>query len=134
MPRGQARSWNDDERLAVATLLLAGGSMGRIARQLGVTRNMVIGRIHRDGRLLQFVGRVVIERTARMPPIATRLPDPGAFACEGFSGARPLAELKRDDCRWPVAAAEVVGGHLFCARPAVPQRSYCAEHERRARP
>lgn len=41
--------------------------------------------------------------------------------------ARPMAELKHGDCRWPVDNPS--GGELlYCAEPAHPGRAYCEAH------
>ena len=123
MPRQHV--WTEIERQRVAALLQAGRSMRRIGQQFGLTRNAVMGRVMRDGGLHRYVGHVVMNKPSAMHTVVTT---------EAPAGAKPLFELTRDDCRWPVAHASVVGGHLFCAMPAVPFCSYCAAHELRARP
>ena len=47
---------------------------------------------------------------------------------------RPCSLLELDDnrCRWPLGEAEAVAT-MFCGGDAVPGRSYCAHHLRRAR-
>lgn len=160
---GRPPRWTDGERERVAELLLKGKSMGKISRLMGLTRNMVIGRIHRDGELHAFLGRKVaqkhIERDQKHRMARTSVPVVPAlnahnhvepFACEPCETifpdwpwplpdtwpqhCKPLVELQRGDCRWPVADVEhLVGGHMFCAEPRAGEFTpYCDKHHRRA--
>lgn len=45
---------------------------------------------------------------------------------------KPLAELGRHDCRWPVNDAGQGEVHLFCGAAAAEGKSYCADHCRLA--
>lgn len=45
---------------------------------------------------------------------------------------RPLAELKANECRWPVNEASQGDVHLFCGAAAVAAKPYCADHCRLA--
>lgn len=131
------RAWTDAERRRVKAMLRNCKSMGKIAKVLGLTRNMVIGRVSRDGELQPFVAKVVLPI---VPPLeAAHKPHPvptvHAFGSlrqdpPGATGApRPMVELVRDDCRWPVEAADVPGGQLFCGRPRLGEWThYCREH------
>lgn len=47
-------------------------------------------------------------------------------------GAKPLADLGRLDCRWPVKDADQGEGHLFCGLPADEGKPYCLDHCRLA--
>jgi hypothetical protein len=62
------RSWTDAERRQVGDWLLAGKSLGRIAKLIGATRNVVIGRVSRDGELHAFVGAVVVAHRLGVEP------------------------------------------------------------------
>ncbi|MCM0751002.1 hypothetical protein DEA98_14660 [Brucella pseudogrignonensis] len=48
------RLWTDERKLSVATLLREGLSAGQIGNRLGVSRNAVIGVIHRDTMLSEI--------------------------------------------------------------------------------
>lgn len=45
---------------------------------------------------------------------------------------KPLADLDRRDCRWPVNDADQGQVHMFCGAPAVEGKPYCADHYRLA--
>lgn len=151
---GRLPIWGEVDRQQVAAWLLAGKSMGRIAKLMGVTRGVVIGRVNRDRELHQCVGQIVVEKAVAkskkpktsvpvvpaLKPHVKRVP----FGCVEVKEppvsikvelkAKPLVELARCECRFPVAEADVVGGHLFCARPTPYERSYCDRHQRVATP
>jgi hypothetical protein len=62
----RAAGWTDAERRQIGDWLLSGKSLGRIAKLIGVNRNVVIGRVSRDGELHSFVGQVVVARKLGM--------------------------------------------------------------------
>lgn len=132
--------WSMDERDHVAELLKSGLSMGTIAKQLGLTRNMVVGRVYRDGSLHGFAARVALKpaRTRERKPVlilAKVMPPKPVPKPPDTSAARPLIELTAGQCKWPVVQDDnVVGRHLFCALAVVElTRPYCAYHARRSR-
>lgn len=159
---GRERLWNDEERRQVAELLIDGRSMARIGYLMGISRSAVMGRISRDGELHAFVGEIVANnklardlRRVRGEPRASMItgpkirkaaapivgglgeaqalpgsvePGPAAAPLHGF----PLPELGTLQCRWPVAEADVVGGHLFCGRRQLDGSRYCERHHRLA--
>ncbi|WP_162852929.1 GcrA family cell cycle regulator [Shinella granuli] len=45
---------------------------------------------------------------------------------------RPLADLDRYACRWPVNNAELSEAHLFCGERAATAKPYCTRHCRLA--
>lgn len=45
---------------------------------------------------------------------------------------RPLADLKANECRWPVNDADHGEAHLFCGAPAATGKPYCPDHYQRA--
>lgn len=154
---GRLPIWNEVDRQQVAAWLLAGKSMGRIARLMGVTRGVVIGRVHRDRDLHQCVGQIIVEKAVKrdkkpktrsvpvVPPLKPHAKHAEPFDCVEVKAppltikvelkAKPLTELRRGECRWPVAEADVIGGHLFCAQPAARYEGpYCDRHQRVATP
>jgi hypothetical protein len=159
---GNQRCWTDAERRQVGDWLLAGKSLGLIAKMIGSTKNVVVGRISRDGELHAFVGAVVVAKRLHTDPgtVARRkkrrpaqVPDvpqhghPALLACvevgpeaehveplmPGEVPGRPLAELGPLECKWPVAEHPAVAGrHLFCGAPRRPEQPYCLRHMSRA--
>jgi len=138
--------WHAERDEALRRLHAEGLSAGRIAIELdcGLTRNAVIGRIHRLG--LSLAARTKPEKTRPRPrqaggdnSIAGRInrklkqepmrPPAPALPAEAVP-RRPqrrrkqFFELKESDCRFPFGEQSFV----FCAAEALPNRSYCGEH------
>jgi GcrA cell cycle regulator len=150
--------WTHQDRKVVAELILAGLSAREIGAEFHLTRNAVIGRVHRDPALARILSRRGYPKRKPKPP-----PDPikpekpfrprmpvarkpvAVMVTDDFGGweereafqsrkPKPLLKLKSHECRWPVFdAAHVVGGFLFCAE-ATDGGSYCRHHQERARP
>lgn len=124
-----------------------------IADKLGVTRNTVMGIVHRarkkDGpkpanretnqfkpkdptqpKAPKVKPRVKAPTPARVAPVWVRTPDPELFTApdEGV----PLMDAKPHHCRWVVGKTPLAERHtqaLFCgAHVMLPGGSYCAEH------
>jgi len=139
--------WNDERIALLKKLWSEGQSASQIAMRLGgVTRNAVIGKVHRLG----LSGRVDpckrVPRARRVdhkPKARTRvsalshlkkvlavidpLPDPAA----PLPGAKLVSLVDLDDrgaCRFPHGE----GPFTFCGCPAVPGALYCADHARLA--
>jgi hypothetical protein len=145
MPR--AAGWTEAERRQIGDWLLAGKSLGLIAKLIGANRNVVIGRVSRDGELHAFVGQVVVAKKLGLEPqtLKRRLKRASAkltapprhghktlLACtEASPPAEPveallpgelpgiaLADLAAHECKWPVAEHPTIRGrHLFCGAP-----------------
>jgi GcrA cell cycle regulator len=148
-------SWSDERVDALRTLWADGLSASQIAARLGnVTRNAVIGKVHRLG----IPGRATRSRPPRRAPHAAgarftrRRPQfafttnpalPRLLASNGEPVpaveelAIPLAERKytltltENCCRWPIGDPKQEGFH-FCGRSRLPDLPYCAFHVRRA--
>lgn len=140
-PSPQAGGWSDDRVATLSKLWRDGLSASQIARQLGgVTRNAVIGKVHRlglSGRAAPSSPRTLAQRPAR-PRRPHRAPAPrplgGArrFAAappEGPEGAGLVDDLVRlgpHACKWPIGDPKQ-DGFSFCGREA--DGRYCAAHE-----
>jgi GcrA cell cycle regulator len=131
----------------------AGLTCSQIAAEIGVTRNAVIGKIHRlglsPGRPAAAPARSCPQR-ARRPRLPSQwellrlISAEARFAADGAAAdALPiestqrcsLLELAQDKCRWPVG--DHVGGSgaadfAFCGNDAIRGFSYCAGHARMA--
>lgn len=150
-------SWNDERVELLKKLWSEGLSASQIASRLGsVTRNAVIGKVHRLG----LSGRATTSRmkTMRQRPRANpvkRLAKP-RFANVGNSAVRnlfpadaepyvppaeelviPPAERKciqtllENHCRWPIGDPQEAEFH-FCGKSKVTGLPYCEFHARRA--
>lgn len=136
-------SWSEDRVTRLKTLWLAGHSASAVARQLGgVTRNAVIGKVHRLG----LSGRAQASAPARMPRPPTKpvqrarrpalivagapTPHPARAvspAAPAPAGPRtPLLRLSACSCRFGLGDPrdETFG---FCGATKV-RGSYCARH------
>jgi GcrA cell cycle regulator len=136
-------AWTEERVARLSELWSEGLSAAQIARQLGggVTRNAIIGKIHRLG----LSGRAAPSRPGRQPkPIGPRArrrrshasPAPAlptALArvelVEAPGLATPLT-LAAHACRWPVGDPRSEA-FTFCGRPAR-KGPYCAAHTAQA--
>lgn len=135
-------AWSDDRVSTLSKLWADGLSAAQIARQLGgVTRNAVIGKVHRLG----LSGRSAPSRPSRPARTSVpRLPRAGCPAralrpgparrcdvvalpvAEEPGLVRDMARLTSHVCRWPIGDPKAED-FSFCGQPA-PGRRYCAAH------
>ena len=143
-------TWNPERVAQLRSFIGAGMTCSQIAAEIGVSRNAVIGKIHRlglgPGRPAAALGRVCPPRTQRPRVLSQRRTlrliaadaqrvanDP--IEAEPASGAQccSLLELGQSNCRWPVGERH---GHaadfVFCGSETVAGFSYCAAHARMA--
>jgi len=136
--------WTDARVESLTTLWRSGLSARQIAGSLGgVTRNAVIGKLHRLGlsgrakpsaprrprppRALSPRSRARIGLVApRVAPAAPSAPTP-----EGPGLVRALPSLTAHACHWPIGDPKA-SDFSFCGRPTIGARPYCADHDRRA--
>jgi len=146
-------TWNPERVAQLRNFVGAGLTCSQIAAEIGVTRNAVIGKIHRlglgPGRPAAAPGRVCPPRTRRprlpsqrqmlrlISADAPRTADGTALDCMKVDSAQrcSLLELAQGKCRWPVSDP---GNHagtadfVFCGNEALDGFSYCAGHARLA--
>jgi GcrA cell cycle regulator len=153
-------AWTDERVEQLKKLWAEGLSASQIAGRLGgVTRNAVIGKVHRLG----LSGRATTSRMkshrARPRSVSTNTakravksrfgtvgnpalralyhPDAEAYVPPAEELEIPLAERKtiqmltETSCRWPIGDPQTPDFH-FCNRSKVPGLSYCEHHARRA--
>lgn len=150
-PLGSKMSWTDERVEMLRKLWTDGHSANQIARQLGgVTRNAVIGKVHRLG----LSGRITPARPPkRIPrpklqrpqqnasgnlPALPRQPAPPRPAPQldmiepdrlSDGSLRSVRDLSEQVCKWPIGdPAEK--GFGFCGREKACNSPYCAEHAR----
>ncbi len=143
-------TWTPERVEQLRGYVATGLSCSQIAAQIGVTRNAVIGKIHRlglsPGRPPGGSARTCPPR-ARHPRAASpqrllRLmwADGGAAALAeplAVASAQPctLLDLAQGKCRWPLedqSASGAAADFNFCGNEAVAGLSYCAGHARMA--
>lgn len=140
-------AWTNDRVETLKKLWAQGLSASQIAKQLGgVTRNAVIGKVHRLG----LSGRATPSRppsrvsTASRPRPAVR-PErslaadsadakPPRFAVRALNAELTAADdlagvlnLTDHICRWPIGDPSEAG-FQFCGRKCKPGSPYCEEH------
>ena len=139
-------TWTAERIEQLRNFVISGLSCSQIAVEIGVTRNAVIGKIHRlglaPGRPAARPARVCPPR-ARRPRLSPQRQFLNLFSagapCIGDLEAMPidcahrckLAELEHDKCRWPIGDP-CEADFVFCGNNAVTGFSYCAGHARMA--
>jgi GcrA cell cycle regulator len=139
-PMSHSAAWSDDRVTTLTLLWLDGLSASQIARQLGgVTRNAVIGKVHR----LRLGGRGAPSKPTRAPRVTAPRParprarsvpaprpvplaPPPAAAVEGPGLVDNLIHLAVHACKWPIGDPKAAD-FTFCGRRT--DGRYCAAHE-----
>jgi GcrA cell cycle regulator len=143
--------WTDERVEVLKKLWLEGLSASQIAKQLGgVTRNAVIGKVHRLG----LSGRATPSQPSRPAFRAPRPPRPAISSASAHRRLEPRPDaahrvairpapyveepgtatvltLGAHMCKWPIgdpATAEFT----FCGRRSADEGPYCVEHARLA--
>jgi GcrA cell cycle regulator len=132
--------WTDDRVDQLKSLWTEGLSASQIARVLGegITRNAVIGKVHRLG----LAGRATPSRVER-----PRLPSPPRLHIRAREPEPPVVEedpIQLEDgsyvgvltindrmCRWPIGDPSAEEFH-FCGRRPKTGSPYCEAHARKA--
>ncbi|HEY0234545.1 MAG TPA: GcrA family cell cycle regulator [Afipia sp.] len=147
-------SWTDDRVEQLKKLWESGLSASQIAAELGnITRNAVIGKVHRlglSGRAKSPSSAAPRQRKVRPAQNMMRIsrpmsrgntalahvfeveaePDPIAFDnVVPMSQRRSLLELTEDTCHWPIGDPSSLE-FFFCGGKAVASLPYCAHHSR----
>ncbi len=150
-------TWTSERTELLKRCLHAGLSCGQIAREIGVTRNAVIGKRNRLGlsRPKDVIGRQLEQRRAAR---LARLKTPGTWRSKrprlnifaqherlmaAFPSPQPTAEdipiyngrgctlleLSQGKCRWPTSSPGA-DDFCFCGNEAVKGLPYCLGHAR----
>jgi GcrA cell cycle regulator len=139
--------WTDERVETLKKLWLDGLSASQIAKQLGgVTRNAVIGKVHRlglSGRATPSqpqrpvfkapraprpaIAAAPAPRRAVEPAMPTQLPSPALLAEE--PGTATVLTLGAHMCKWPIGDP-ASDSFTFCGRRSDREGPYCSEHAR----
>jgi GcrA cell cycle regulator len=141
-------TWNPERIEQLRNCIVAGLTCSQIAAEIGVTRNAVIGKIHRlglgPGRPAAAPGRPCPPRLRR-PRASTQrallrlISADAPGIAEGELATVPvdsaqrcsLLELAQGKCRWPVGDP-CAADFAFCGNEAAAGFSYCPGHARMA--
>ncbi len=127
-------TWTDERVSELTRLWEAGHSASAIGKQLGVSKNSVVGKAHRmklqarpspikrDGVKKARPRASVIVTVPKSPIRAVPPPEP-------MSAPRPRLRHsgKGPDCLWPIGDPGDSDFH-FCGQAAVAGKPYCAAH------
>ena len=136
--------WTEERVSTLKKLWLDGLSASQIAKQLGgVTRNAVIGKVHRlglSGRATPSQPARTVFKAPRPPrpvvaaPVRQRALEPSqpsaprpAFVAEE-PGSATVLTLGAHMCKWPIGDPSTAG-FTFCGRRAS-EGPYCGDHAR----
>ena len=147
-------SWTDERVETLKKLWADGHSASQIAAELGgITRNAVIGKVHRlglAGRAKSPSSAASRQRKPRAGSHMLRVSRPSmrgntalAHAYELDTEAEPelidnviplgqrrsLLELTEETCRWPIGDPGTAD-FFFCGGPTITSLPYCAYHSR----
>jgi GcrA cell cycle regulator len=152
-------TWTPERVEQLRTCIATGLSCSEIAAEIGVTRNAVIGKIHRLGLApgrpgsglmsgparehtpgarrsqpssqRQFLRLIFADRAS--PSGATNADPTNVTATAYVESTRPcsLLELAACNCRWPVSNGST-SAFAFCGNDSVRGFPYCAGHARMA--
>src|SRR5215813_6060728 len=125
-------SWTDERVELLKKLWADGLSASQIAAELGgVTRNAVIGKVHRLG----LSGRAKSPSSASPRPRKPRSPHmlrvsrPAMRGNTALAQRRTLLELTEETCRWPIGDPGAAD-FFFCGGQAQTAGPYCSYHSR----
>ena len=106
--------WTDDKIKKLKKMWSAGKATTEIAKSLGMSKNSIIGKVHR------------LDLPARPSPIKSE-PKVQKKAAPKKSGFVRLIDLKINTCRWPIGDPKDADFH-FCGEATVTGKPYCLEH------
>lgn len=109
--------WNESRIETLKSLWNEGLSTSEMGVRLGITKNAVVGKVHRLGL------------PKRQSPIRT--PVRRVVETEVRTDVVRIEELTTSMCRWPMGEPGA-HGFDFCGRSSVDGRPYCDEHCARA--
>ena len=109
--------WTEERISRLKKLWTEGKSASQIAATFGdITRNAVIGKVHRLGL------------SSRPSPIRRQPAAPRPVQVQAQAPvAQRQARIGEKQCHWPIGHPGEAGFH-FCGGPAEPDRPYCAAH------
>jgi GcrA cell cycle regulator len=148
VPEDLGMGWTDERVELLKRLWLEGLSASQVAKQLGgVTRNAVIGKVHRLGLSGRATPSQPTRTTFKAPrpprsltaghaltrrPSERRIPAPAAPRAAPYvelPGTATVLTLGAHMCKWPIGDPST-DDFSFCGRRASAEGPYCVEHAR----
>lgn len=108
-------TWTTEKIKQLKKLWSKGKSTVEIGRELGISKNAVVGKVHR------------LELNARPSPIKKVAVKKVVKKKETKQENVSLMDLKLNSCRWPIGDPKDADFH-FCGKDTVTGKPYCAEH------
>lgn len=142
-------AWTDERVELLKTLWAEGLSAAQIANKMGgVTRNAVIGKVHRLGlsgratpaKPQRGCGPTTVRREETAPAAKPQrqemkpmIPEPESITALVLDSGdlTTVATIKNNMCKWPIGDPAKDDFH-FCGQPAGTGKSYCTYHARMA--
>lgn len=106
-------AWTPEKVEELKALWAQGLSITQIGKQLGMTRNAVVGKAHRIG--LEKRTSPIVRRPRPAAPAPAPMPQP--IMSSGGSHR----------CQWPIGDPKTAE-FRFCGKGALPGRPYCDDH------
>ncbi len=107
-------AWTEDKIKQLKKLWAKGRSTVEIAKELGISKNSVVGKVHR------------LDLANRPSPIKKKS-DKVRVVKQVPKGKCTLMDLKINTCHWPIGDPTDADFH-FCGEPTVTGKPYCQEH------
>lgn len=108
-------TWTTEKIKQLKKLWSKGKSTVEIGRELGISKNAVVGKVHR------------LELNARPSPIKKETVKKTVKKKEVKQENVSLMDLKMNSCRWPIGDPKDADFH-FCGKDTVTGKPYCSEH------
>ncbi len=109
-------AWTPEKIKLLKKLWQKGKSTVEIGRELGMSKNAVVGKVHR------------LELSARPSPIKKQTnPQKPEKPVENEKKVVTLMDLKMNSCRWPIGELKDDDFH-FCGKECQTGKPYCPEH------
>ena len=108
-------SWTEEKIKQLKKLWSKGKTTVEIAKEMGISKNSVIGKVHR------------LELNARPSPIKKEAVKKTVKKKVQKQENVSLLDLKLNSCRWPIGDPKDADFH-FCGKDTVTGKPYCSEH------
>ena len=115
MTKEREMTWTTEKIKQLKKLWSKGKSTVEIGRELGISKNAVVGKVHR------------LELNARPSPIKKETVKKTVKKKVQKQENVSLMDLKLNSCRWPIGDPKDADFH-FCGKDTVTGKPYCSEH------